>query len=315
MPQYKIEYRKERDFGTVISDSLKFLKQNFKPLFGSIILIIGPFILVAGFAYSYMQANILSSSLSSRAFGQNMFNSAYFTSMGLIYLLLFVNSTLLNSVVFNYMNLYNQKTFGEKIAVAEVAAAVWSNIGRVLLSMAIFIVTLIVLVSIIVLIGIGISSMGTVILVLLGIAVFFGLLILLPVWLYYISAGFFVVVRDGNMILFAIAKVRKYTSGSFWWTWLIMVIALIGVGILQFLFNLPATIITLTETFSRMKNTSASGLASSETNIWLLVSYTVGMFLTTCSSSILHLICAFNFLGNEEKKEGKGLAARMDEII
>lgn len=315
MLQQKIEFNKDRDFGSVIGDALKFIKQNFKSFFGSIVLIIGPFILLMGFVYSYIQANMLSTTFSSRSFGQSMFNSNYFLSLGIIYLLVFVNSILLNSVIYNYMGLYSEKPFGEKITISEVASRVWSNIGRVMLSMGMFLFGVIVIGIVVFLIALGFSSMGVLISVLLGLAVFFGILIVGPVIFYYISAAFYVVVRDGIFIFPAIEKVRQYASGSFWWTWLIIVVALIGVGILQFIFNLPATIITITEAFTKLKHINdVNNIGGSGNNVWLIVFYTIGMFLTTCSSSILHLICAFNFLGHEEKKEGFGLISRMDQI-
>ncbi len=311
----KIEFRKERDFSSVLGDSLKFLKQNFKPFFASIILIIGPFILLTGLAYSYMQTVIMSASLSGRATGMSLFNADYFASLGVIYLLLFINNVLLNSVIFNYMGLYHAKPFGEKITVSEVASKVWSNIGRVLGSMLMFILVLIVAIIAIALIMFGFSSMGVFGGILVGLTIVFGALILGPVILYYISAGFYVVVRDESFIFQALGKVKSYLSGNFWWTWLIMVVVFIALGILQFLFNLPATIITMTEIFTRLRHVTENGVEpGSGGSVWLIVFYTIGMFLTTCSSSILHLACAFNFLSQEEKHEGKGLLSRMEEI-
>ncbi len=311
MQVQKIEFRKEREFTGVLGDSIKFLKQNFKPLFLSIMLIIGPIVLLSGLAYSFLQTSMLANTFTNPG---SMFGQAYFITIGVVYLLMLVNSVLLNSVVFNYMCLYQEKEAGEKITVSEVATRVWSNIGRVLGSMGLLIMLLVAVAIVVGLIGVGFASMGGVGIVLLILAVIFGGLIYGPVLSYYLSAGFFVVVRDKMMIMSAFGKVRSYLHGNFWWTWLILVVAMISLSILQVVFNLPATILTMTETFTRMRHiTDGSGLGEDH-SVLLIIFYTLGRFLTTCSFAILHLICAFNFLSHEEKHEGQGILGRIEEI-
>lgn len=311
MQVQKIEFRKEREFTGVLGDSIKFLKQNFKPLFLSIVLIIGPIVLLSGLAYSFMQTSILSNSFTNPG---SVFGQAYFVTIGVVYLLMLVNSVLLNSVVFNYMCLYQEKEAGEKITVSEVASRVWSNIGRVLGSMGLLIILLIAVGIVVSLIGVGFGSMGWAGIVLLVLAIIFGGLIYGPILTYYLSAGFFVVVRDRLMIMSAFGKVRSYMYGNFWWTWLILVVAMISLSILQVVFNLPATILTMTETFTRMRHiTDGSGMGEDH-SVLLIIFYTLGRFLTTCSFAILHLICAFNFLSHEEKHEGQGILGRIEEI-
>jgi len=311
MQLQKIEFRKEREFTGVLGDSIKFLKQNFKPLFLSVILIIGPVVLLSGLAYSYMQTLMLSNTFTNPG---NIFGPTYFITMGVVYLLMLINSVLLNSVVFNYMCLYQEKEAGEKITVSEVGARVWSNIGRVLGSMGLLILLLIVAAVVLGLIGFGFASMGVFGVVLLILLFIVGGLIYGPVLTYYFSAGFFVVVRDRMMIMPAFRKVSGYMYGNFWWTWLILVVAMISLSILQVVFNLPATILTMTETFTRMRHITDGSAMGNDHSVLLIVFYTLGRFLTTCSFVILHLVCAFNFLSHEEKQEGKGLLGRIEEI-
>lgn len=315
MQLQKIEFRKEREFTTVFSDAIKFLKQNFKSLFSAIIVIIGPLILLSGLAYSYMQTLMMSNTMSGLS-GLGMFNQTYFVVLGVSYLLMLINSVLLNSVVFNYMCLYQEKEAGEKISVSEVASRVWSNIGRVLGSLAMLLMLLIAVSIVFGLIGLGFVSMGVVGGVLIALGIIFGAMIYFPIFTYYLSAGFFVVVRDRQMILSSFGKVRSYLSGNFWWTWLILVVALIVLSIVQMVFNLPAAILTMMETFTRMREVGSgrgTGIAG-ETSIWLIIFYTIGRFLTTCSYAVLHLVCGFNFLSQEEKHEGKGIMSRIEEI-
>lgn len=310
MQQQKIEFRKERDFGAVLGDSLKFLKQNFKPFFASVLLIVGPFILIMGIGYAYMQSSMISSSYGLS--GAAIFNSTYFLSIGTSVFCGLLANILLSGVVYNYMILYQEKPLGEPITVSEVSKRVWGNIGSLIASSIAFLIATIIVVSLVVLIGIGfVYMMGAGGGVLLGFSIFVLLVIYTPVLSYFVPAAFFVVVRDGDFIFQAMGKVKRYLSGNFWWTWLIMVVAMIGLGILHMLFNLPASILVMTKMFSRMSETATQ---DQDSNILLMVFYTIGIFLTYCTTSISHLISAFNFMSHEEKHEGQGLMARINEI-
>lgn len=314
MQQQKIEFRKERDFGSILGDSLKFIKQNFKSFFGSVILIVGPFILLMGLGYAYMQTSMMNMMYSKPSNPFAMFNSTYFLSIGVMMFCGLLANILLSGVVYNYMIIYQEKQFGEAITVSEVGKRVWSNIGRLTIASIIFILVFILVLTVFVLIGVGfVSMLGAVAGVLLALVLIFGLLIFAPVFAYFIPAAFFVVVRDENSIFASMTKVKKYLSGNFWWTWLIMVVALFGLGILQMLFNLPASIVSMMNTFTRMSDMN-NLQPEAGNNILLMVFYTLGMFLTYCTSSISHLISAFNFMSHEEQHEGKGLMSRIDEI-
>lgn len=314
MQQQKIEFRKERDFGSILGDSLKFIKQNFKSFFGSVILIVGPFILLMGLGYAYMQTSMMNMMYSKPSNPFAMFNSTYFLSIGVMMFCGLLANILLSGVVYNYMIIYQEKQFGEVITVSEVGKRVWSNIGRLTIASIIFIIVFILVLTVLVLIGVGfVSMLGAVAGVLLALVLIFGLLIFTPVLTYFIPASFFVVVRDNLSIFSSMTKVKKYLSGNFWWTWLIMVVALFGLGILQMLFNLPASIVTMMNTFTRMSDMN-NVQPEAGNNILLMVFYTLGMFLTYCTSSISHLISAFNFMSHEEQHEGKGLMSRIDEI-
>jgi hypothetical protein len=314
MQQQKIEFRKERDFGSILGDSLKFIKQNFKSFFGSVILIVGPFILLMGLGYAYMQTSMMNMMYSKPSNPFAMFNSTYFLSIGVMMFCGLLANILLSGVVYNYMIIYQEKQFGEAITVSEVGKRVWSNIGRLTIASIIFILVFILVLTVLVLIGVGfVSMLGAVAGVLLALVLIFGILIFAPVFAYFIPAAFFVVVRDENSIFASMAKVKKYLSGNFWWTWLIMVVALFGLGILQMLFNLPASIVSMMNTFTRMSDMN-NLQPEAGNNILLMVFYTLGMFLTYCTSSISHLISAFNFMSHEEQHEGKGLMSRIDEI-
>lgn len=310
MQQQKINFRQERDFGSVLGDSLKFLKQNFIPFFASVILIVGPLILLMGLMYAFVQTSMMSNIQRNPANPLAIFNSDYFMALGTMALSGFLSNILLSGVTYNYMCLYDEKTVGEKITVSEVASRLWNNIGSLLISAIVFLLTILFLIIIIALICIGMfSGLGMAGGVLIGLILFFAMIIFTPVFAYFVPASFYLVVRDHVFIYTAMGKVRKLLSGNFWWTWLIMVVTLICLSILQGLFNMPASIISVMKIFSRSQE------VGTDNSILLMVFYTLGMFLTYCTSSISHIITAFNFMSHEEKHEGKGLQSRIEEIV
>ena len=55
-PSRKIEFRRQRDFGQIFTDSFKYLKFNFKSLIVAVLLLPGPLLLIAGGFNGYLQS-------------------------------------------------------------------------------------------------------------------------------------------------------------------------------------------------------------------------------------------------------------------
>jgi hypothetical protein len=307
----KISFNKERDFSALFSDSLAFLKQNFKSFFGSILLIAGPFLLISGAAMGYLQAGGLYTTNFMR-YG-SMDYATIFTVVGIMAFSAFVGSMVLYCVVYNYMLLYNSKPEGEPILISEVGRMVASTIWRTLGSFLVLILVTTLCIAVIGLaafgIGYGLGIVGTVI---IGFALVVGVIIYGPVIAYAFQAMFFVVIRDGIFGMAAFGKVWSYMKGNFWWTWVIIVVGSFALSIINMLFTLPASVMSLVGTFSRLEGNYDG--SSSGTSVALIILYTLGMFLSSFTSSVLLVISAFNFLSHEEVQEGKGLFSKIDEI-
>jgi hypothetical protein len=304
----KIEFNQERDFSKVFSDTLGFIKQNFKSFFGAIILIAGPFLLISGASIGYMQSSMMSLSrgLIGPGFSEDMLGM-----FSLVMFLAIIGNTVLYSVVYNYMLLYYSKPFGEKITVTEVGQKVLSNFGRVMGAMFILLVIMIIIIIVAAFVIVGIATlMGVIGGILIALGVLVLALIYGPILAYYFSASFFVVVRDQESIFNGWGKVHRYLKGNFWWTWLIMFITVIVLYIINAVFSLPATILVMAKTFARLRDSGAGN----DNSILLIVLYTAGLFLSYCTSSVMLVLGAFNFLSHEEKHEGKGLLSRIEEI-
>jgi len=312
----KISFQKERDFSALFSDTLSFLKQNFKSFFGSILLIAGPFLLISGAALGYLQ----SGSLYMRGyspyggFGGKVDVGMIITIVSIVAFSTLVGSMVLYCTVFNYMLLYNEKPEGERVTVSEVGRKVLESIWRTLGSFLILILVFGLLVAIIALAAVGIGyGLGLVGTVLVGFGAIVAIIIFGPPLGYVFQAMFFVVIRDRIIGMSAFAKVWNYMKGNFWWTWVAIVTASTTLYVINLIFTLPATIYALVGTFSRMQ-TNDLGEGTSNASVTLIILYTISMFFSYFTASIMQVLCAFNFLSHEEAKEGKGLFSKIDEI-
>jgi hypothetical protein len=103
-------------------------------------------------------------------------------------------------------------------------------------------------------------------------------------------------------------RTRNILRGNFWWTWVIMVCALIAVIIAGFVFALPQAIYQMVLMFSHLKGNN------DEVSVAFLVVATVSHFFTTIIYSVMHIICGFHYFSLAEKDDGKGLLERINEI-
>ena len=210
--EQKINFKQERDFGSVLGDSLKFIKQNFRSFFGSIIVIVGPFLLLMGLGYGYMQQGLL-------AFRQNPlggfknFNAEFVIAIIVVVIFGLLVNVLLNSVVYAYMGLYSEKNPGEKITISEVGQMVRKRIGLMIGSVLTITVLFSFIIGIIALLCAGlIAGLGIGGGILVGFIAFFSFAIFIPILYYFMPASFYVIIRDDVFVFEAMGKVRKYLN-------------------------------------------------------------------------------------------------------
>lgn len=306
--QQKIKLKQERDFGSVIGDSLKFIKQNFKSFFGNMLIVVGPFLLISALSYAFANTYL-------QAFKANPMGGINYSALlipGSVFLIFsFLSSSLMYSYVYNYINLYEKNAEGEAITLSQITTSIKATLLKIMGAMvSITLVTLAVMGILTLILYLLMTALGVAGGIIIGFAIFFGAIIYLPILVYFLSSGFYLVVRDGMSMLPALGQVKNYMKNNFWWTWLLMVIVVISLMIINGLFSLPVTVITLIDTFKRhdMSNQSEGNSAL------LLALYTLSMFLTTIISSINSVVSVFQYTSLEEKQEGKGLLERIDDI-
>lgn len=304
--QEKINFRQVRDFGETFNVSVKFFRQNFKLFFQSLIFIAGPFVLISAIAGAFYQSHTVN--LFSLA---RMGQSTLFSQFGWTYLIFILATITANIVllgtVFAFMINYMEKGPGG-FTVNEVGRTVVKNIGNILavffILMFLTFVAIALVAGIVYLIATAVPALG----VLFGIALFFGFLILLPPLMWQLSVVYLVKMQEGEGVLKSFGRTGKVMRGNFWWTWVIMVCAVMAVGIISFVFALPQAVYQFVLMFSHLKD------ATGEVSIPFLIVATVCTFCSTLLYSALYVISAFHYYSLAEQKDGIGLMERIDEI-
>lgn len=105
MEHTPIQFKKQRELGDIITDTFKFLRQNFKPLFTAIFKITGPVFLILLLAigyYSYLGMDILENPF----FSEEGNIETYLISLFILFSSLLAFYVLLYGTVLNYIKSY-----------------------------------------------------------------------------------------------------------------------------------------------------------------------------------------------------------------
>jgi hypothetical protein len=306
----KINFRQSRDFGETFNVSVKFLRQNFKLFFQSLIFIGGPFVLISAVAGAFYQSGVLSMATATKLGSGYNFLEQFGITYFLFVLAAIVAGIALLGTVYSFMINYMEKGPGA-FTVNDVARTLTKNIGNIL--SVFFILTLLVIVIVAICVGITIlffqaGTAGAVVGVLLLLALIFGGIILFPPLMWQLSVVYLVKMQEGKGVFESFGRTRQVMRSNFWWTWVIMVCASMAVGIIAFVFAVPQAIYQMVLMFSHLKGDSG------ETPISFLIVATICTFCSTILYSVLHVISAFHYYSLAEKKDGVGLMERIDEI-
>lgn len=313
----KIELRKVRDFGALFNDGIAFLRINFKSFFGSLIYLAGPFIILTGLISGYMQslqnALMMNNLFSGWSLGSagGLFSANFIGTISLFILISLLTTLVTTACICLYFKEYD-KADAQSLPVTRslispnLASACWRLFYNLLLLGVLMAVGGLVIAGVF-----ALMFMVPVLNVLAGIALVIGLLLVLPVFVYVIYVSNYIVIRDEILITEAIGKAVRYVKGNYWWTWLLIVAVGISVATVASIFNLPLTILNLTQTFTRL---SEPGSESGGTLIYVIFGALAAVGQLLVISPVFYTFCIFNFYNHEEHHEGTGLMSRIDQL-
>lgn len=306
MDSEKISLLEARDFGETFNVSIKFLRQNFKLFFKSIIFIAGPFLLISSIAGAFYSSNAVNM-ISVR----NMMVSNPLALYGWSFVLYILASVIANIIllatVFAFMLNYLEKG-PNGFTVNEVAGTFIKNLGKIFVQFLVFTLIIILVIVVVVFVIAALSAIVPILGILLGIAFFFGILIIGPPIMWQLSAAYLVRMHEGGGVFDSFGRTRQVMKDNFWWTWVIVVCSFIAVIIIGSIFMLPQFIYQMVLMVSNMKG------GTSETSISFLIVVAICTFFSSIIYSALHLIYGIHYFSLNEKKFGKGLMEKINEI-
>ena len=210
MAEQYIRFRKQRDLGEIITDTFKFLRQNYKLLFQLIVRIAGPAFLIMALLlgyYSFMMGKSLLNPFN-QDFGN--YNSSFFFTIFLLMISFVVFYTLLYNVVFSSIKSYIRHR--GRIDEEEVAL----NAKRNFLSMF------------------GLFTVA-------GILLFLGFLLIFPgiyLWVPF-SLAPAVLLFENRSIGGSLEEAFKIVSKNWWMTFLSLVLIYLLVQVISMIFQMP----------------------------------------------------------------------------
>jgi hypothetical protein len=308
-----IEFHRTRDFSRKLNATFEFIKQNFKPLSKSILLIAGPPILVASVIMgSFMSDfNVFSRTASA---GQITDVESYFTSvtfwLEIVLMVIFytVASVMNIATVNNYLLLYGEKR-SNTIEVSEVWARVratfWMYFRSVFLFMLLLVATYIVLmIPMLVLVAISPFLM------------FFGVLFLLVAVIYLIFAAsltFIIRAYENNGFFEAVVRSFKLVKDKWWSTFGLLMILYLIMAVASYIFIFPWYVISGISMFHSLSTNTIEEPSSSwqlVTTVVFAMYYLVQMVL----AALPNIGIAFQYFNLVEMKEAKGLLTQIETL-
>lgn len=280
----KIILQQQRGFSEKINATFEFIRQNFKPLFKSLIYIAGPPLLVVG-----IYSGIVQSTLDPVVDESNPFAglSELYSRLSPIFILSYLTTTLIIAIVYEYMVLYNQN-IQEEIT----PGMVWNEIKKdyFQLLLAALVVSIVV-------------SIGFLFLFIPG--VFLGAAL---------SLIFIILVREKKGFGNAFQRCFSLTSGNYLSTIGLLFVIFILYILIAVLFGLPSTILGGLEGFLMVSD----DVSLRETSIFFQIAFIVAQVLSTLGSQVAYAVVlvaiAFQYFNLVEKKEATGLIESIHTI-
>ncbi|WP_029033870.1 hypothetical protein [Salinimicrobium terrae] len=281
-----IEFRKQRELGDIITDTFKFLRQNFKPLFKNIFKITGPVFVILTLAigyYSYL--------------GMDIFSNPFLNDNSEINIEMFIISVfiLFSSLVAFYVLLYNTvlhyiKSYIENLGEVdhtEVSRGVKNDFGKML--------------GLVLLVGL--------------ITIFAFFLCVLPAIYVWVPLSL-----APAMLIFARTSVLDSISYSFslikdnWWnTFFTLFVITLLIYVISFIFQFPLMIYMFIKGLTMSQEGSVANLADMVD--WVYVFFNVLSSLFQYLLSVIGVVAsAFIYYHLDEKKNATGTYERISNL-
>ncbi len=310
-----IEFHQARDFSRKMNATFEFIRQNFKPLGRSILVIAGPPVLIASLIIGSFMEEFLS--FTQRAATnpgqmegvQNYFMSVSFWLQMLLMVVFLTISSIMNlATINNYLLLYGEKQTN-KIEVAEVWERVRSTFWMYFSTMFSF-VFFAIIIYIVLLIPVTILGAISPLLIFFGILIFFCGAIYV---FFSVSLTFFIRAYEKSGFFEAIFRSFKLVRDKWWSTFGLIVVLYLIMMTVSYFFIMPWYVFTMV---SALHTTSIDTFQEPSltwqvmTIIFFALYYLVQMIL----AALPNVGIAFQYFNLVEIKEATGLMSQIESL-
>jgi len=310
-----IDFHQSRDFSRKMNVTFEFIRQNFKALGKSILLIAGPPVMVASLIASTFMGEFLNltQAAASNA-GDTQVMETYFMSVSFwLQIILMMCFFLLSGImtiatINNYILLYEEKQTN-RIEVSHVWERVretfWMYFGTMF-----FFMLLGIAVYILMIIPIALVAAISPALIFLGVMLLFCVIFYLMV---SVSLTFIVRAYEKKGFFDAIGRSFKLIQNKWWSTFgLIMVLYMVMIMI-SYIFIIPWYAVTVV---SALHNTSTETFEEPSTlwQVMTIVFFTLYYLAQMIFASLPNVGIAFQYFNLVELKEARGLLGKIDSI-
>ncbi len=312
MQNQVISYHKTRDFGTKVSVTFEFIRQNFKGLSASILLIAGPPVLLASLLLGSFFQDLFSVGMAAGrggdAFLAMVTSPTFWMQMLLMMVFMLVSSVAALATINCYLILYEEKQ-STQITVAEVWERVRSTffmyVGTALLFTLLAIATYIVMIIPVALFGVISPVLASLFLIAFFVAICY----------IFIATSLTFIIRSYEKSGFFEALVRsfKLVQGKWWSTFGIILVLYLIAGVISYVFMIPWYIVFVVSALhdagveGYQNTTSVMGVIST---ILLTIYHLAQMLLY----SLPAIGIAFQYFNLVERKEARGLMSQIQTI-
>ena len=310
MEEFKvIEFHRARDFSRKMNATFEFIKQNFKPLFKSILFIAGPPALIGSMMMGSFASDFIGLTQSMtkgggnpEAFSNYFLSVSFWLQLIVTMIFLLISGVVTMATINCYIMLYGEKK-SNQIEVDEVWKRVrgtfWTYLGSMILFFILFTAAYILSIVPAALLG---SAVGILLIFVILIGLFYAAVSL--------TLTFFIQSYEKKNFFAAIARSYRLVRGKWWSTFGLLFLLSLIVYIVSYFFIAPWYFITLVDAVHSTQ-TGVEKEASTSWSILTVVFFTLYYLAQFTLASLPNVGIAFQYFNLVELKESKGL---MDQI-
>ena len=285
----KIELQRERDFSENISTIFQIVRTQFKRLFGAILFIAGPIILIASIllAYAAVQNLNMITNPDPDFFGGML---TVYSRAILGYVGLWFGYSMVGVVTYSYLKVYQQSDDPQTITTDDIWKESKKHILKILLASL--------------LTGIMIA-LGAVFLIIPG--------LILAIYLSMVNPT---IIFEKESIGEAINKSFRYVSDNFWITVGLAIVVTIITYIMSIAFSIPSVIMNFVLSFNSISSIESGevGRASDTFKILYMLATMIANLAGMIISAIPNISIGLHYFNLKEQKDSTGLMGQISQM-